>query len=42
MALKTLKDLADLLTERSSWIQEKEYLNLMNGQFFYIVVKHGL
>ena len=42
MAKETFKDLANLLTERSSWILAKEYLNLMNGQFFYIVVKYGL
>ena len=42
MAKKTFKDLANLLIERSSCIQEKEYSNLMNGQFFYIVVKYGL
>ena len=38
VAKKTFKDLANLLTERSSWIQEKEFVNLMNGQFIYIVV----
>ena len=42
MAKKSFKDLAKLLTERSSLIQEKEYSDLMNGQLFYVVVKHGL